>query len=420
MSKKLQIGILNKFTFENTSHFLPWTKYLDADFHLLQNYGPDWKPGNELDILISHLHYQAPEASILRRIVFEENSLPVLILSDGILEYRNTWYKPAIPPGSIFQPVLGHKIATIGRSATRMLESWGNIGKCETVGLPRLDVYLSSNSERREFREVRRILVTTAKTPGFTEKQMQAVRESLKDLKRWFDAISNSQTLKIEPIWRLTGNLSSEIGVEESVTDLSGKELSTVLSSVDALVTTPSTVMLEGMLKGIPVALLDYNNCPHYVPAAWEITAPQHIDQVIPGMIRANAQRMLYQDTILHDALECHTPAAGRMVKLVKEMAAIGKACRLSKKPLVFPDQILPDPQKGHHLPESRFDMQQLFPDHPVFGNLDRVALQVEIGHLQIQIRHLKERLKVCEDRFSRSLFFRTKRKLSHLKRKLL
>ena len=46
---------------------------------------------------------------------------------------------PDIVPGSIFQPVVGHKIACLGRSQARILESWGNVGKCEIVGAPRLD-----------------------------------------------------------------------------------------------------------------------------------------------------------------------------------------------------------------------------------------------------------------------------------------
>jgi hypothetical protein len=47
-----------------------------------------------------------------------------------------------------------------------------------------------------------------------------------------------------------------------------------VLASVDAVISTPSTAMLEGMLQGLPVAVLDFHNRPHYVPAANSVGVP--------------------------------------------------------------------------------------------------------------------------------------------------
>ena len=89
--------------------------------------------------------------------------------------------------------------------------------------------------------------------------------------------------LKVEIIWRLPPELADFINenIASPIKDYSGNEFAEILQSVDALITTPSTTMLEGMIKGIPVVLLDYTNSPHYVPAAWSITAPNHIEKVI-------------------------------------------------------------------------------------------------------------------------------------------
>ncbi|MGE3804187.1 MAG: hypothetical protein AB7K24_05905, partial [Gemmataceae bacterium] len=130
----------------------------------------------------------------------------------------------------------------------------------------------------------------------------------------------------------------------------------------------------------------DYNNCPHYVPAAWTITARQHLDQVIPEMMRPAEVKLLLQDTILHDALECRSPAVPRMVRLVEEMVRIGRACRARGEPIRFPRRILSDEQDDHHLPEERFDLRRLYPDHPVFANLDRAALQAELQQLHFEL----------------------------------
>ncbi len=85
--------------------------------------------------------------TLLRRAV--ERGIPTLILADGILEYRNTWEHPQLPAGSLFQPVLGHKIACLGRSQARILESWHNGNRCEVTGSPRFDYVRRDGSVAR-------------------------------------------------------------------------------------------------------------------------------------------------------------------------------------------------------------------------------------------------------------------------------
>jgi hypothetical protein len=176
--------------------------------------------------------------------------------------------------------------------------------------------------------------------------------------------------------------------VPNELRDTTGDDLAAALGRVDAVVTTPSTAVLESMLQGVPVALLDYSNSPQYVPAAWTISAPQHLDEVLPELVRPPEPKRLFQDAVLHDALECRTPAAPRLAYLIAEMARIGRECRERGDPLRFPRRILRDDQDGHQLPEERFDLAGLYPDHPVFANMDRAALQVELGHAAAWYRY--------------------------------
>jgi hypothetical protein len=318
-----------------------------------------------------------------------EQGVPTLCLVDGISEWRFSWTAThaAGEPNPQYRPVLSHKIACIGRSQVRLFESWGNLGKCELVGLPRLDPLRGRRPRSRGPGAPARILITTAKTPGFTPDQVRRTEESLRDLKAWIDGARSSGSLDVEPVWRLTFDLEAKLGVKNELSDTTGRELADVLGRVDAMVTTPSTCMLEGMLQAIPVALLDYHHCPHYVPAAWSITAREHFERVMPDLLAPPPARMLYQDTILHDALECRTPAMPRLARLVQEMIRIGGECRAAGTPLAFPRRILPDAQGGHHLPEERFDLQALYPDGALFHRIDRAALQSEIGHLRARHR---------------------------------
>lgn len=393
-----QIFILDKFGKDNPL-YSSWASLLTPANYVAE-YDAGWIPPRTCALLITAQHYQATEISILRRAV--EKDIPTLVIADGILEYRNTWVHPDSAPGCIFQPVIGQKIACLGRSQARILESWGNLGKCEIVGAPHLDPLIGGQPRKRQPDETFRFLVMTAKTPAFTLDQTALVKRSLQDLKFWFSQHRYLNGTPIEPVWRLTQNLDKEIGVENQFAELIDGELAELLGRVDAVITTPSTTMLQSMLHGLPVTLLDYNNCPHYVPAAWAITAPRHIDQVLPELLTPPTAKMLYQDTVLHDALECHTSAAPRMVQLIEEMLRIAHDCRSQNKPILFPRRILTDNQDGHHIPEERFDMRLLYPGHPVFTQMDRVMLQVEIGHLAKEMNSLRKIIKA--DNFLKQL----------------
>jgi hypothetical protein len=377
------------FVLDGRSTLYSWADALDCEY--VENLDISWEPPEDSALLITAQHYKAPEVCILNR-AFEQG-IPTLVISDGILEYRNTWENPGIPPGSIFQPVVGHKIAVLGRSQARFLESWGNIDKCEVVGAPRLDRLLGKKPRIRKDGEPFRILIMTARTPGFTPQQMAVAKRGLQDLKFWFSIHGKVNGIEIKPFWRITQGLDKELDVENSLTGITGKELSEVLSKVDAAITTPSTTTLEAMLIGIPVAIIDYNNRPAYVRTAWNITAPRHIDQIIPELVEPTRARMLFQDTILHDELECRTPATPRMIKLAEEMIRIGIECCASSQPLVFPRRILKSNSDVCHMPEESFDLARLYPNHPVFSEMDRAKLQVETGHLKNLISRQQEEI---------------------------
>jgi len=307
---------------------------------------------------------------------------------DGILEWRNSWEFPnnagACP--WTMRPVLADKIACIGRSQARFLESWGNLGKCEIVGVPRFDRLLG-RTPRDPGGKPFRLLIMTANTPGFTPEQIACARKSLADLKCWIDRYNLVNLRTIQPLWRLTAGLDAEIGVPNELRDTTGADLATVLGDVDAVMTTPSTTLLESMLHGLPVAVLDYTNSPQYVTAAWTVTCREHLDRVVAELMSPPESKRLHQRTLLHDHLECRTPATPRMVTLIQEMLRRGHQSDGEVSSPRFPRRILADPQDEHHIPEETFDLHRLFPDHAVFRDLDMAKLQAEVGHLRLELQ---------------------------------
>ena len=306
-------------------------------------------------------------------------NVATLQIMDGILEWRRTWqYPTSAQKRPLNQPALAHKIACLGRADARIMESWGNVGKCEVVGSPRFDHLV------REGRAMRlspvagrplRLLVMTAKTPGFTPAQVETTFASLADIR---DTVGQRQDVEI--LWRVTQNMHKDLGVRDTVRDVTGGELHQMLRNVDAVSTTSSTAMLESMLCGLPTALLDYHNCPHYVAAAWRISCRSQIEPTVEALRVPPLERMLYQDYCLHDGLACATPALPRMVRLIEEMIRIRREQSGSGRgELVFPHRLVEDPAEHVSWPSREFDLSKLYPGHPVFGRTDIVAMQNEL-----------------------------------------
>jgi len=326
-----------------------------------------------------------------------------LQIMDGILEWRRTWdYTRQGRPvdgvvNPINQPALAHKIACLGPRDARILESWGNAGKCEIIGAPRLDGLVKSRlsggtggGRSREGR--RRILVVTAKTPGFTPAQVETTKRSLACMKRYFD-----QRPGIDPVWRITRGLERELGIESRVGDLTGAELHVMLREVDAVITTPSTTMLEAMLLDLPTALLDFHNCPHYFEAAWSITSEEHIDPVVAELLSPSPARMGYQRFLLGDQLACQSPAADRLLRLIEVMVDVHT--RAAGKGLAFPERIVEPPPIP---PLELADLRRFYPSFPVPGDMALREVRMELSAAKGCIQVLQARVEALERRWNR------------------
>lgn len=311
-------------------------------------------------------------------------NIPSLYIMDGIIEWRLQWESPRFGAGggiAYNQPITTDKIACLGWQSARTLESWGNVGKCEIVGAARFDHYLSDPVARASHDGPKRLLVMTANTPGFTPEQVAVVERSLLDVQ---EALSRQEGW--EPIWRVRRGLDEKLGLQDRFPELRGRPLRQVLAQADAVLTTASTVILEAMLAGLPTAMLDYFNNPAYVPTAWTVSVKEHLEPLLDELSEPAARRLIFQDEILHNCLECRTPAAPRLFDLMSEMIAIGRKARAAQSPLVFPDRMIPVEFGGHALPSEHFDLARLYPGHPLFSDAEIGSLQRKLIFAQQQL----------------------------------
>lgn len=349
----------------------------------------------------------------------KERQVATLYMLDGILEWRNAWENRPDEPACPFtmRPVLSHKVACIGPAQARVLASWGNAEKIEITGVPRFDQLSAAEGhphrpdaggKDRPFR----ILIMTAKVPGFTPDQLELTRQSLHDLKDWLDRRQSRAPAghpPLEVIWRLTGGLDRDLGIANHACEFSGRELWDQLKQVDALISTPSTGMLEGMLLGLPVASLDYHQTPCYLPTAWTINSAAAIDRVIGELITPSPAKRHFQQLQLADALACPPQfvqpsplnraidssdrqtgqATARMLQLIRQMQKIAIQQIREGQPLQFPARLLPAWSPF----ETTFDHQEIYAPFSEFRISSPTQLQVELAHARREILHLQRQL---------------------------
>jgi len=305
-----------------------------------------------------------------------------IYLVDGILEWRNAWENREDEPACPFtmRPALSDKIASIGFSQSRILQSWSNGPKVETVGIPRLDE-LRSQWHESDF-DVRteglaKVLVTTAKTPGFTSGQIESTRQSLVVLKEFFQS---------KVMWRLTAGLAESIGVENQLGDLSGGDVQEAIKASDVVITAPSTTMLEAMLLRKPVALLDFHHCPGYVPAVWSLNSRESIMPEMESLLQPAAAKLNLQDVILCDAMQVFESSVDRFERLAGAMFEAMEEQVESGRELAFAANMLCE---KNYVVDS-FVHEKVFGQFDEFSRRELTELQAELAQARREVERQK------------------------------
>lgn len=394
----------------HSSLYQPWlaNSPSDIEVRVLADFDVQQPIPADIDLLVTHNHHRWDELAVLRQ-AMTAGDRGVLVLSDGILEFRNSWQNFNIPAGSLLQPALAHKIATIGPAQTRWLESWGNHGCCETVGLPRLDTaavahgwyavaasgsagvtagsanrsLTAPHPSTRDMTQPACLLICSARTPAFSEAQWAV---TLAQFRAFADYLRSHpphhQGRPVSVRWRVAERISAELNLPSE--SLSDGPITAALEQASAVITMPSTVQLEAMLYRRPVATLDFFQVPNYVPAAWQITAVEHFGSIIPQLFEPCPVRQFYQDSLLRDQLWCTSSASERMWTLIANMARIAKRQRQQGVPVRFPRHILPSQasdQDQDWLTGSEIDWPRLQPLREAWRQQARAA-KVDVWEL--------------------------------------
>jgi hypothetical protein len=158
-------------------------------------------------------------------------------------------------------------------------------------------------------------------------------------------------------------------------------ELVKILEQVDAVISTPSTAILEAMLLGRPVAALDYHNVPRYLPTAWTISARDQIGAVVSELLAPAGAKMAFQRDCLADTLECEGTAAERIRELMSRMTEQGREARRTGATLKLPADLLGSGKTFHVF--GRPPLAALYPEPTAFAESSVEALQVRLARAE-------------------------------------
>jgi len=156
--------------------------------------------------------------------------------------------------------------------------------------------------------------------------------------------------------------------------------LGEVLDNVDAVITTPSTIYLESLLRKRPTAILDFHNSPKYFSAAWMMGNGNQIGSVVSELASPPDHKLMFQEFVLQDQLECSSPAKPRMLKLIETMVEAGKFARANHQPIELPARILTDSQNGFASVPADFDLSSLYSNNEAFQDRELDRLKVELA----------------------------------------
>jgi uncharacterized coiled-coil DUF342 family protein len=384
---KQVVYILDRFAKTNAL-YSTWVNDCPFEVEIVDSPIEDWDPPENAALILTHEHFQWETVATLRR-VLDASRVPVLIMCDGILEYRNTWDNPTIADGSVYQTIFGHKIACIGRAPARVIESFGNAGLCEIVGHPKFDQLSEAECLPIQTEGPFRLLVTTARTPAFNERQHELLVQGLMELKNRFERNQGVAGRKVHVTWRLSEELSNELQLPYPSDPHKLPSLRDAIETSDAIITTPSTVYLESLIKRRPTAILDFTNSPSYIPAAWQISAAGHINPILEELANPPVAKMLFQRMTLHDQVELGHESRQRLFELIQTMIDAGEKARTSGRPIELPHRILSDSRRGIAKIEDEFDMASLFPESHAFQQTNVIRLQQELVHAIARIDQL-------------------------------
>ena len=328
---------------------------------------PPWEESldGKVDALIISCDQHPPTRLAIH--AAKQRGIPVFHILDGVIDWRTTFENPKFDLNyggvPLFQPLLADHVISMGHLQKRQFEWLGN-SQIHPLGFPRFDNIPRKPCRFGPVHGGAQILVATANTPWVTAAQKHRVVEEFRALKAVLRSPGEA-TFK----FRISQELADEVGISP---DRTGDSQS-VLQDSSAIITTPSTLAIEGMLTGVPTLIFDPFGFPALTPSAWTATSHASVSNALESLNCPTEQQALYQDFLLEQVVSPEGKSAERIASLI--VSAVNR----SPLPAIFDQR--PCSIISPVFEEDKYSPEQLASLVATIPQLERTICNLKLDH---------------------------------------
>jgi hypothetical protein len=227
-----------------------------------------------------------------------------MLLTDGLIEWSNMFNNPfALSKGTFYyHPIYHDYFAIMGSKEKEYFNSHSQVKAIDfTPNRILKDMRVKKNKNGDVVEGV--VLLTTANNPYFNQYEKSVLIKLL--LLSQNHLIENNQPYKSrvfdQEIYSLLADNDSQI-TNDILTDFD-----TCMSDVSHVITTPSTIVISAMLKGVPVCQLIYRNEPVFLQSGWSLNTIQNIDMFFGDFLLDNPNKINFQNATLNEYVRCES-----------------------------------------------------------------------------------------------------------------
>lgn len=248
------------------------SKYKDIDFY------------TKYDLVV----YTIYSSSLYNLIVYNLkcNNIKTMLLMDGICEFSNFINNKNICNLGLenYHPIIADSIGVVGDMAQLYFNSYGvnAVRYLPPRVLPCRRQYNNGN-------EMFDFLITTANTAYYDEHEFSVLVNLIKKVIETLDKNNMTYCFRV-----FDENLIQELEISASTNFKSG-DFGTCVSKAKAVITTPSSIVLDSMNMGLPVATLVYRDSPLFIQSGWMLVRDSIKGEVFDSMLVQDSKRMHFQ-----------------------------------------------------------------------------------------------------------------------------
>ncbi len=225
-----------------------------------------------------------------------ENKRNVVVFQDGVYEWANAYKNPKHLKSGIklYEPLLGDAFLYVGGYELNNIFKENphvNFYQYKPKRMTLKHELINSVDSKEKF-----LLITTANTAYFSDKEFTVLLNLLKL------TIDNALDVYDKVYLRLFDKRLCDSLAHYKLENITECSFSESIKNMQAIITTPSTIVLEAMAANKPVAVLDYRDNPLLVTSGWKITGFYSIKDTLLSMKKNDAERMEIQNRIINRA----------------------------------------------------------------------------------------------------------------------